>query len=274
MATRLRRRWARSGPTAEPDPVPARSDLLPAPPDFVGVGTQRSGTTWWFELIAAHPDVYSAGRKERHFFDRFCAEAMAPEHIEEYHASFARPAGALSGEWTPRYAYDFWTPPLLSAAAPDAKLLFLVRDPVARLHSGVAHEIRRSNPQTPLDLAMVYSDAAIRGRYGAQLARLLSFFPRDRILVLQYEKCRLNTPDELRRTYQFLGLDESFLPSNISTPAGTSSAASNVVVTEAALDAFVRELAPDIQAFSELVPELDLGLWTQFQSRLEDDGQQ
>ena len=28
------------------------------PPDFVGIGVQKAGTTWWFELLLTHPDQY------------------------------------------------------------------------------------------------------------------------------------------------------------------------------------------------------------------------
>jgi hypothetical protein len=28
-----------------------------APPDFVGVGTMKSGTTWWWSVLKSHPDV-------------------------------------------------------------------------------------------------------------------------------------------------------------------------------------------------------------------------
>lgn len=49
------------------------------PPDFIGIGAQKSGTTWWHHLLLKHPDVYDGshlhGRvtphfltKERHFF--------------------------------------------------------------------------------------------------------------------------------------------------------------------------------------------------------------
>jgi hypothetical protein len=30
-------------------------DWVVGPPDFVGVGTQRSGTTWWWQLLCDHP---------------------------------------------------------------------------------------------------------------------------------------------------------------------------------------------------------------------------
>ena len=32
------------------------------PPDFVGIGAQKAGTTWWFDAICAHPEVYARAR--------------------------------------------------------------------------------------------------------------------------------------------------------------------------------------------------------------------
>ena len=40
-------------------------------PDFLGIGAQRSGTTWLYEQLRGHPQVVmSSKRKEIHFFDR------------------------------------------------------------------------------------------------------------------------------------------------------------------------------------------------------------
>ena len=48
--------------------------------------------------------------------------------------------------------------------------------------------------------------------YAAQVERLIGVFGRDRLLVLQYERCRASFLDEARRTYAFLGLDPEFVP--------------------------------------------------------------
>src|SRR3954470_22643913 len=170
---------------------------VPGPPDFVGVGSQRCGTTWWFDLINAHPMVATARDKERHFFARFCAEPMTEADVESYRRSFYRGEGQIAGEWTPRYAYDFWTPPLLYRAAPEAKLLFLVRDPVARLRSGVEHQARLTPPWDAPQLAQICREAGTRGLYAEPLRRMLDWFPREQLLVLQYERCVAGTAGEL-----------------------------------------------------------------------------
>ena len=58
--------------------------------------------------------------------------------------------------------YDAWVPPLLAKAAPDAKILTILRDPVDRYISGLAFNLSRGAPVHPL----VASDAFARGLYG------------------------------------------------------------------------------------------------------------
>ena len=38
-------------------PPPVGPGEETGPPDFVGIGVQKAGTTWWFELVLTHPDV-------------------------------------------------------------------------------------------------------------------------------------------------------------------------------------------------------------------------
>ena len=37
-------------------------------PTFIGIGAQRAGTTWAYNCLAQHPEVYMSEKKELHFF--------------------------------------------------------------------------------------------------------------------------------------------------------------------------------------------------------------
>ncbi len=238
-------------------------------PDFVGVGTARSGTTWWDELIHAHPDVHRAPGvpKEVHFFDRFWDGSWTDAEIERYHASFARPAGGLAGEWTPGYMVDFWVPLLLRRAAPEARLLVLLRDPIERFRSGLTlTENRLTLSWTPRAAA---NGGFQRGCYADQLERLWQAFPREQVLVLQYERCVLDPRAELRRTFTFLGLDPA-AADGLTAPERRINATR---VTKAALseeqrDRLARAFAPEVERLSRLLPELDLSLWGPYGGRV------
>jgi Sulfotransferase family len=232
------------------------------PPDFVGVGAQRAGTTWWFRTLVGHPQLRPArGRKkELHFFDRFCAREMGEEDVAAYHRLFPRRPGELAGEWTPRYMRDFWTPRLLRRAAPGAKLLVMLRDPIERYRSGVPHRLSRTPERERETLAV---DAIDRSRYGQQLERLLRHYGPDEILVLQYEKCRADPAGEYRRTLRFLGVDSDHEPRDVERPRGTTAAAAKEPLWPDMLDCLHRALDPDVERLAELV-DLDLSLWPNF----------
>jgi hypothetical protein len=241
------------------EPLPP-VDWFPAPPDFVGIGVQKAGTTWWYRLIEAHPDVCSFHfMKERHYFTRFGHRAFDDGDAIRYSQLFSRPPGTLGGEWTPGYITQFWVPPLLARAAPDAKLIMMMREPIARYLSGVRHGLHME--ELRLDIAQ--RDSFVRGRYFSQLEMFLEYFPADRILLLQYEKCRANPLEELRRTYRFLGLRDDFVPPNL-TVSYNEISGPRFVAPQHVLDTLVHLYRPDVRSLKETWPDLDLAAWAPF----------
>lgn len=234
------------------------------PPDVVGVGVQRSGTTWWFELIASHPGFQHAAEspKEVHFFDRFVDEPAPPGLADDYARHFPRPPGSLAGEWTPRYMFDFWAPALLSRCAPEASLLVSLRDPVQRYLSGMAAHLesarrrgRRSDPMAPgLHVA--------RSLYAGQLERLLRYFPREQILVLQFERCLADPAAELARTFRFLGLEPvDHRPPRLMDRRNTAESGPKPQLSPEAARELTATLCADLPRLVELVPDLDIERW-------------
>ena len=234
------------------------------PPEFIGIGAQRSGTTWWYGLICDHPEVHPAYGKELHFFDRYRDREFTTADSNAYHAKFPRPSGSITGEWTPRYMHDFWAPPLLRAAAPEARLIVLLRDPWKRFRSGVTHETavlsrRVTRAKAAYVQQLMLNDALSRSLYADQLERLLDHFERSKVLVLQYERCLQDPVAELERTYAFLGLDPSHRPSRIDRTVGR-------VYGEGELPAHfrraaARSIARDAARLPTYAPEIDLDLW-------------
>jgi hypothetical protein len=227
-------------------------------PDFVGVGVQKAGTSWWFRLLCAHPDVdANPEAKELHHFDRFWAQPFGEDDVAAYYACFTAAPDRHTGEWTPRYLYDPWTPPLLAVAAPAARLLVLLRDPIERYRSGLTHSLSYDGLPPAAGTAV---DAFARGLYGEQLRRLFLSYPASQVLVLQYERCVDDPRAHLRTTYEFLGLDPDVALPDLRERVleTTAERAPLPSRTAAALrDAY----AGDLALLSSLVPSLDLGRW-------------
>lgn len=252
-------------PLLPPEPEPCPPGWLLGPPDFVGVGAQRCGTTWWHRQIAVHPGVeFKQGlhQKEVHFFDTLeGVPELSPEDVVRYTRYFARPpGGGLTGEWTPRYMYDGWPLPLIAQAAPETRILVLLRDPVDRYASGYARENRlaRERGEAGISEAMV-EEQRVRGFYAGQVERVLETFGRERVLILQYERCRADYEHELERTYAFLGLDTGFRPVGRRNVPGEPRVRDTTQAERARLG---RGYAPDVARLAKVAPEVDPGLWS------------
>lgn len=247
-----------------PPPVPeCPAGWRTGPPDFVGVGVQRSGTTRWFDLIGAHPEVtLPAGAKELHYFDRFYAGSEKPGDAADYHRYFPRANGQKVGEWTPLYASAPWIPPLLAAAAPDARLLILLRDPVERYLSGLQLDRRVAERRGAPLSRYAPLEAFVRGLYHAQLVRLLRHFDRSQLLVLQYERCTREPLEQLRRTFEFLGLgDTEFEPDLDAHPRHQPE---KPMLDQATRQAYVQAYSDDVMSLIGAFPEIDVELWPNF----------
>lgn len=250
--------WADGRAPRAPD-CPA--GMRVGPPDFVGVGVSKCGTSWWFNLILAHPDVHGPAKKELLFFNRFfferhrnqeCTEA----ELDAYRAWFARPPGTKTGEWTPSYIFSYRLPPILRQAAPDAKVLVLVRDPVERYQSDISRQMSRQR------LHNVRYRGLAHGFYAARLEPWEAEYDRSELCVLQFEECVRRPAEMLAATYRFLGLDDSFRPTELSE-------AVNKTRSKRAMDQGFRRLLvecyePDVVALADRYPQIDLRLWPNF----------
>jgi hypothetical protein len=226
----------------------------------VGVGAQKAGTSWWNALIDEHPDVHRvAGQpKELHVFDSAWEDGWNDADTRRYARYFPRPAGGVAGEWTPGYLIDFWTPALIRRAAPKARILVLLRDPVDRFRSGLTHT------DDATTATLTHRDAAgafHRGLYAQQLRRLLDAFPRDQVLVLLYEACREDPSRELARTYAFLGVRPHELVPGAFTREVNPTTGRKVTLTADLRAALIDGYAVDLAELQALVPDLHLGRW-------------
>jgi hypothetical protein len=227
-------------------------------PDFIGVGVQRAGTTWWHHLVTEHPRVHRGRDKELHFLRGYHRKELTAADVVEYHRYFARPPAQLAGEWSPGYMSHFWVPPLLDRVAPQARILVLLRDPVERYLSGAAlqGETRRTTAATA-------SMAFRLGCYALQLEQLFDNVDRERVLVLQYERCVAEPGVELARTYRFLGVDHEFVPEAL-RERRNAARGTKPPLADGLRRTLARAYEHEVARTKALVPDLDLSRWPSF----------
>jgi hypothetical protein len=246
-------------------PPPLKDGWTTGPPDYIGIGVQKAGTTRWWKLIVKHPDVVGWQLKETHQLSRFGWRPLFDADREAYYRYFPRPEGKMVGEWTPRYMNVPGVVEAMKTLAPEAKLLVLLRDPVERYRSGVGqwqkHKERRGKR---LNLWAGRKDAYARSFYGFALRPYVEAFGLERMLILQFEQCLQDPAGEYQRTLDFLGLPAWTPPPEI---LGKAFNVSGKRPSPAALDEptdLVETLEPDVRELLTFAPDIDLSLWPNF----------
>jgi hypothetical protein len=245
-------------PTADREPPACPDGWETGPPDFIGVGVQRAGTSWWFTELRRHPDFARAdgAPKELHFFDALSDRPLTAADIDRYHRWFPRPAGSITGEWTPIYVYEPWAVPMVAQAAPDARYLLLLRDPIDRFHSGLAFGLSRGFSHIEATL-----EAYNRGLYTLQVERLLAHVPRAQLLVLLYEELRADPAAARRRTAEFVGLDPNRFTRSVDAREPTARRAGDPGRGSGLLSELRVRYRADLVGLPALLPDIDFGHW-------------
>jgi hypothetical protein len=241
-------------------PLPLGAAEAAGAPDFVGIGTRYSGAAWWYRLVTAHPGVYARPdiAMGRDYLSHFATTAFGDAEVSRYHDWFPRRSGTITGEWSPGYMASPWVPALLAMAAPEARLLVMVRDPIERLRIDLE---QRTEGQVS-HIGSHIGGAVERGYYAAQLRRVLEHFPIEQVLVLQTERCLADPAGSLATTYRFLGLDDTFVPPATRVPRLTPAPSTGV---DAETVGRLAELyATDVADLESLVPGFDRSRWPEF----------
>ena len=245
----------------------------PRMPDFVGVGYGKAGTSWWYRLIVAHPSVAPnrLHTKELQYFYHFGSTGIPREAIALYHQAFAAPEGKLCGEWSPGYLCYPLAMAYLAEAAPAAKILVIVRNPIDRMLSAVNQIYSARLPAlglqgsaaTLFEKHSAFPETVWSGLLMPHFAQLYSLFKPEQTLVLQYEKCKADLLGELARTYRFLGLDAEFVPQRPAQPVNRKDYAVAPFSPEQRAH-LARYFAADVRQFAETYGLIDLTLWQDF----------
>lgn len=184
--------------------------------DFIGVGAQKSGTSWMYACLYEHPQI-CAPIKEIHFFSR--PRFSKGKEWYEHHFRACR-ENTIKGEFSTSYLYSEEAPQRIAAMYPKVKIIAVLRNPFDRAYSQYrnavkAGEVKESTTFT--EYARHEKSVYEQGLYAKQLERYYKYFPREQVLVLIYEDIKKDPLAFIKRIYHFLGVDGTFVPSMLHT---------------------------------------------------------
>jgi len=204
-------------------------------PDFVGVGVQKSGSTWLTEVLRQHPEVFLP-KKEIDFYSRKFRKGYS-----WYHNWFSNKGDRVAGEFTPLYLisplrnlsrksnYPEWVPPRLyfwrknpsardelKAHYPGIRVFAIFRNPIDRAWSyyWFRIRIRKEGGRKIFPFEKMWNNDGrwirTNGLYAQHLACWREAFPN--FGVFFYEDIKRDPFGLARAIYRFIGVDDKFTP--------------------------------------------------------------
>jgi hypothetical protein len=179
-------------------------------PNYLVIGAQKCATSSVCAVLGRHPDVFMCEPKEPYFFSH---DEVFARGLGWYESLFANAGSARAiGEGSTTYTQPTIYPDALErvhARLPDAKLIYIAREPLARIVSHYLHLAGRGGRETrPLNAAVReapwYIDNTL---YHKQVSMYLEKYPRERVLGLFFEDFKRDPDAVARRCFEFLGVD-------------------------------------------------------------------
>ncbi len=193
-------------------------------PTFLIIGAFKCATTSLHHYLVQHPQIQMPAMKETDFFSGppngfpYAKGAKRIKSLSEYEKLFDSAIEAR-GEASPNYtAYPRrpGTAERIREIVPDAKLIYLVRDPIARTVSHYHHRVStegedRSLREALRDLSDPFSPYTSSSFYALQLEQYLEHFPQEQIMVIDQADLLAARQATLREIFAFLSVDDSFI---------------------------------------------------------------
>jgi hypothetical protein len=163
--------------------------------DVVVIGAMKCGSTAIYHLFKKNEAFAVNKGKEVNFFLKEFDETS----LAAYDRTFL--PGQIRVDVSPSYSkYHVYKTNIakeIHRANPDARIIYLVRDPLKRIESHLYHNLLRDriDRRKLTDLNYLHS-YILTSSYFAQIGRFLEYFKKSNILVLQQEQMR-NEPSKI-----------------------------------------------------------------------------
>jgi len=193
-------------------------------PNFLYIGASKAGSSWIFECLKEHPDAFVPPAKDVHFFHLHYEKGVA------WYQGFFK--GGKDKKAVGELSHDYFlfeeVADKIKALNPDVKLLVSLREPVDKMLSNY-HYAKR----TYLKEEVSFEDFFFHheryqknhyqnmhketANYYQNLRPFYERFPKENILVVFFDDLKTQPEKFIQSIYQFLEIDEAFVPSVLHT---------------------------------------------------------
>ena len=188
---------------------------------FVGVGPQRTGTSWLDKILRHHPQL-SLPRdvKETRFFEKYYQKGP-PWYMAHF---FQRRSDSYFGEICPTYFDIDEAPRRISDFNPECRIIITLRDPISRTFSLYRHHLLRGHFNGSFeDLAANDPRFLDSGRYAQHVPKWLERFGKNQVLYILFDEIVFHPDMVMKRLCNFLEIKNMALPEFGTQKAGVVS---------------------------------------------------
>lgn len=179
---------------------------------LIVIGAMKCGTSTLHEHLGLHPDISMSRVKELNYFIETANFAKG----ERWYRSRFSSSSEIRGESSPNYTK--WpmfpgVPERMYAAMPDAKLVYIVRDPVDRAVSHYRHNVSHGRETRPIAEALgerENNNYVTSSSYHLQIQRFLQFFPAKQLRLFELSELANDPRAVSREIFEWVGVASDF----------------------------------------------------------------
>ena len=209
-------------------------------PDFLIIGTAKSGTTSLFENLIKHPSIFPPLAQQPNFFTSYYYKGQSwyrsyfPSIISKNLNQNIKKKKFLTGEGSTQYYWYPHAPKRVKSLLPNVKIILLLRNPIDRSYSQYQMEFSKGNEElSSFEDAIELENERIQDEYEKMLQdenyyskkytiqsyitksiyvnyieEWLKYFPREQFLFLNSEEFNSDTSKVYKKTLNFLEISE------------------------------------------------------------------
>lgn len=188
--------------------------------DVFIIGAQKSGTTSLAALLKQNAQVCLSEPKEPNYYSvnyskgdewyRSCYSEINQVKVDASTTYTMCPFSEKSLVLKPGRDKLVGVPQRIFDANPEAKLIYIIRDPVARMYSNYWHNVKYGYEKLSFDQAIagdpLYAEMSC---YYCQVEEYLKLFPKENILLIKFEDLIREQLTVLNQCERFISVNET-----------------------------------------------------------------
>ena len=190
--------------------------------DFFLAGFQKCATSWIYECLKDHPDVFVPSIDATHFFT-----INHDRGGDWYHSFYSEYGGEKAvGDTTPTYAKSSLAARRIKAYNEEAKVIFSLRNPIDRAFSHYWHEKKKEKIKFSFDEAAghrgvgnhdLFDNWIKTGFYDLHIDKYAELLDEDNMLIVLFDDLKEAPSNFISSIYEFIGVDPSHKPDVLNT---------------------------------------------------------